>query len=59
MLCLILEGIVGVDVIFVCIGLVLEIFFCYFSVEKVDGEWVILGECLEYFWGIVVNEVLK
>lgn len=37
MLCLILEGIVGVDVIFVCIGFVLEIFFCYFSVEKVNG----------------------
>ncbi|MDE5094680.1 MAG: DUF1156 domain-containing protein [Trichodesmium sp. St11_bin5] len=53
------EGIVGADAIFACIGPALEIFSRYSSVEKVDGERVTLGECLEYLWGTVANEALK
>jgi putative DNA methylase len=47
------EGIVGADAIFACLGLALEIYSSYSSVEKASGEKVELKEYLEEVWAAV------
>lgn len=53
------EGVVGADAIFACLGLALEIYSRYSSVEKASGEKVELKEYLEQVWAAVSREALK
>jgi len=53
------EGIVGADAIFACLGPALEIFSRYSRVEKVNGDVVPLREYLEHVWAAVSNEALS
>jgi hypothetical protein len=52
------EGVVGADAIFACIGPALEIFSRYSSVEKANGETVLLKEYLEQVWAAVAKEAI-
>jgi adenine-specific DNA methylase len=52
------EGVVGADAIFACIGPALEIYSRYSSVEKANGEVVILKEYLEHVWAAVAKEAM-
>ena len=54
-----LEGVVGADAIFACLGPALEIFSRYSRVEKASGEVVTLKEYLEHVWGAVGKEALN
>jgi hypothetical protein len=54
-----LEGVVGADAIFSCLGPALEIFSRYARVEKPNGEQVLLKEYLEYVWGAVSKEAIS
>jgi putative DNA methylase len=51
-----LEGVVGADAIFACLGPALEIFSRYSRVEKASGEVVPLREYLEHVWAAVARE---
>jgi len=53
------EGVVGADAIFSCLGPALEIFSRYPRVEKASGEVVTLKEYLEYVWAAVAKEALN
>lgn len=53
------EGVVGADAIFACLGPALEIFSRYRKVEKASGEEVTLGEYLEHVWAAVSREALS
>lgn len=53
-----LEGIVGADAIFACLGPALEIFSRYSHVERANGETVTLKEYLEQVWAAVAKEAL-
>jgi hypothetical protein len=53
------EGIVGADSIFACLGPALEIFSRYSRVEKSNGDVVPLREYLEHVWAAVSNEALS
>src|SRR5437868_1281419 len=53
-----IEGVVGADAIFACLGPALEVFSRYSRVEKVSGEPVLLKEYLTYVWGAVAQEAL-
>lgn len=52
------EGVVGADAIFACLGPALEIFSRYSSVEKPNGDRVMLKEYLEHVWAAVAREAL-
>jgi adenine-specific DNA methylase len=52
------EGVVGADAIFACLGPALEIFSRYSRVEKASGEAVTLGEYLVQVWAAVAKEAL-
>lgn len=52
------EGVVGADAIFACLGPALEIFSRYSRVEKASGEAVTLKEYLEQVWAAVAKEAL-
>src|SRR5258705_2585669 len=54
-----LEGVVGADAIFSCLGPALEIFSRYSRVEKPNGEQVLLKEYLEYVWAAVSKEAIS
>lgn len=54
-----LEGIIGADAIFSCLGPALEIFSRYARVEKASGEQVSLREYLEQVWAVVAKEALS
>lgn len=54
-----LEGIVGEDAIFACLGPALEVFSRYSRVEKTDGTIVKLREYLEHVWAAVSKEALN
>jgi len=54
-----LEGVVGADAIFACLGPALEIFSRYSRVEKASGEAVTLREYLEHIWAAVAKEALN
>lgn len=54
-----MEGVVGADAIFSCLGPALEIFSRYSRVEKANGEEVKLSEYLEQIWGAVAKEALN
>lgn len=54
-----LEGVVGADAIFACLGPALEVFSRYSSVEKASGEEVSLSEYLEHVWAAVAKEALN
>jgi hypothetical protein len=54
-----LEGVVGADAIFSCIGPALEVFSRYAKVEKANGEGVSLREYLEHVWAAVSREALS
>ena len=54
-----LEGVVGADAIFACLGPALEVFSRYSRVEKASGEAVSLGEYLEHVWAAVSTEALS
>ena len=53
------EGVVGADAIFACLGPALEVFSRYSRVEKANGEVVKLGEYLEQVWAAVSKEALS
>jgi adenine-specific DNA methylase len=53
-----MEGVVGADAIFACLGPALEIFSRYSRVEKASGEQVTLKEYLEKVWEAVEKEAL-
>jgi adenine-specific DNA methylase len=53
-----LEGVVGADAIFACLGPALEIFSQHSRVEKASGETVLLSEYLENVWAAVSKEAL-
>lgn len=53
------EGVVGADAIFACLGPALEIFSRYSSVEKTNGDPVLLKEFLEHVWAAVSKEALS
>lgn len=53
------EGVVGADAIFACLGPALEIFSRYSSVEKANGDPVLLKEYLEHVWAAVSKEALS
>jgi putative DNA methylase len=55
---LVVEGVVGADAIFACLGPALEIFSRYSRVEKASGEPVKLKEYLEHVWAAVAREAL-
>jgi putative DNA methylase len=52
------EGVVGADAIFACLGPALEVFSRYSRVEKASGEIVALKEYLEQVWAAVAREAL-
>jgi adenine-specific DNA methylase len=54
-----LEGVVGADAIFSCLGPALEVFSRYGTVEKASGEVVTLREYLEHVWAAVAKEALN
>jgi len=54
-----IEGVVGADAIFACLGPALEIFSRYSRVEKASGEQVTLKEYLEHVWAAVAKEALN
>lgn len=54
-----LEGVVGADAIFACLGPALEIYSRYARVEKVSGEPVELRVYLEHVWAAVSREALS
>ena len=54
-----LEGVIGADAIFACLGPALEIFSRYSRVEKASGERVELREYLEHIWAAVAHEALS
>ncbi len=54
-----LEGVVGADAIFACLGPALEIFSRYSRVEKASGEQVALRDYLEEVWAAVSREALN
>lgn len=54
-----LEGVVGADAIFACLGPALEIFSRYARVEKASGDVVTLKEYLEHVWAAVSKEALS
>lgn len=53
-----IDGVVGADAIFACLGPALEIFSRHERVEKASGEAVSLKEYLEYVWAAVAKEAL-
>ena len=53
------EGVVGADAIFSCLGPALEVFSRYSSVEKPNGDRVLLKEYLEHVWAAVSKEALS
>jgi len=53
-----LEGVVGADAIFSCLGPALEIYSRYSRVEKASGEQVALSEYLQEVWAAVSREAL-
>lgn len=53
------EGVVGADAIFACLGPALEIFSRYSRVEKANGETATLREYLEHVWAAVSTEALS
>lgn len=53
------EGVVGADAIFACLGPALEIFSRYSRVEKASGEAVPLREYLEHVWAAVSTEAIS
>jgi putative DNA methylase len=53
------EGVVGADAIFACLGPALEIYSRYSRVERASGEVVILKEYLEHVWAAVSKEALS
>ncbi|MFA5263041.1 MAG: DUF1156 domain-containing protein [Opitutaceae bacterium] len=54
-----MEGVVGADAIFACLGPALEIFSRYSRVEKASGEQVTLREYLEHVWAAISKEALS
>jgi adenine-specific DNA methylase len=52
------ENVVGADALFACLGPSLECFSQYSSVEKVNGERVLLKEYLEHVWSAISREAL-
>lgn len=54
-----MEGVVGADAIFACLGPALEIFSRYSRVEKASGDEVTLREYLEHIWAAVSKEALS
>jgi hypothetical protein len=50
------EPVVGVDVIFACIGPALEIFSRHKRVERANGDQVLLREYLEHVWAAVSKQ---
>ena len=54
-----MEGVVGADAIFACLGPALEIFSRYSRVEKASGERVELREYLEQVWAAIAREALS
>jgi len=54
-----LEGVVGADAIFACLGPALEVFSRYSHVEKASGEHVLLRDYLENVWAAVAREALN
>ena len=54
-----LEGVVGADAIFACLGPALEIYSRYSRVEKANGEQATLREYLEFVWAAVSTEALS
>lgn len=50
-----IEGVVGADAIFACLGPALEIFSRYSSVEKASGELVTLKECSSLWMSGICN----
>ncbi len=54
-----LEGVVGADAIFACLGPALEIFSRYSRVEKANGDTATLREYLEHVWAAVSTEALS
>lgn len=54
-----IEGVVGADAIFACLGPALEVFSKYSYVEKADGKKVELKEYLEQIWAAVAKEALN
>lgn len=54
-----IEGVVGADAIFACLGPALEVFSRYSRVEKASGEQVTLHEYLEHIWAAVSKEALS
>jgi putative DNA methylase len=53
-----MEGVVGADAIFACLGPALEVFSRYSRVEKASGEKVRLKEYLEHVWAAVAREAI-
>jgi hypothetical protein len=53
------EGVVGADAIFACLGPALEIYSRYASVEKANGDPVLLKEYLEHVWAAVSKEAIS
>jgi putative DNA methylase len=54
-----IEGVVGADAIFACLGPALEVFSRYSRVEKASGEAVRLKEYLEHVWAAVAREAIS
>jgi putative DNA methylase len=53
------EGVVGADAIFACLGPALEVFSRYSKVEKANGDTATLREYLEHVWAAVSTEALS
>lgn len=53
------NGVVGADAIFACLGPALEVFSRYSSVEKPNGEQVLLKEYMEHVWAAISREALS
>jgi putative DNA methylase len=53
-----IEGVVGADAIFACLGPALEVFSRYSRVERANGEAVTLKQYLEQVWAAVAKEAL-
>ena len=53
------NGVVGADAIFACLGPALEVFSRYSSVEKPNGDQVLLQEYMEHVWATISREALS
>ncbi|MEN6463041.1 MAG: DUF1156 domain-containing protein [Syntrophomonas sp.] len=53
------NGVVGADAIFACLGPALEVFSRYSSVEKPNGDQVLLQEYMEHVWAAISREALS